>query len=96
MCACHVWGAGVAGYLFLAAGPAQPGTMELEALGILAWSSETWILAPAAIFIHTWPQASSGRNWPPDEKSQLTVKDPDAGKDWGQEEKGMTEDEMVG
>ena len=29
-------------------------------------------------------------------KSQLTGKDPDAGKDWGQEEKGMTEDEMVG
>ena len=34
--------------------------------------------------------------WPPDVKSQLTGKDPDAGKDWGQEEKGMTQDEMVG
>ena len=34
--------------------------------------------------------------WPPDDKSQLIRKDPDAGKDWGQEEKGMTEDEMVG
>ena len=34
--------------------------------------------------------------WPPDGKSQLTGKDPDAGKDWGQEEKEMTEDEMVG
>ena len=34
--------------------------------------------------------------WPPDAKSRLTGKDPDAGKDWGQEEKGMTEDEMVG
>ena len=34
--------------------------------------------------------------WPPDLKSQLTVKDPDAGKDWKQEEKGMTEDEMIG
>ena len=34
--------------------------------------------------------------WPPDAKSRLTWKDPDAGKDWGQEEKGMTEDEMVG
>ena len=33
--------------------------------------------------------------WPPDAKSWLTGKDPDAGKDWGQEEKGMTEDEMV-
>ena len=34
--------------------------------------------------------------WLPDVKSQLTRKDPDAGKDWGQEEKGMTEDEIVG
>ena len=34
--------------------------------------------------------------WPPDAKSWLIWKDPDAGKDWEQEEKGMTEDEMVG
>ena len=34
--------------------------------------------------------------WPPNVKSWLIGKDPDAGKDWGQEEKGMTEDEMVG
>ena len=34
--------------------------------------------------------------WPPDVKSQLIGKDPDAEKDWGQEEKGATEDEMVG
>ena len=34
--------------------------------------------------------------WPPDAKSQLIRKDPEAGKDWRQEEKGMTEDEMVG
>ena len=34
--------------------------------------------------------------WPPDAKSQLFGKYPDAGKDWGQEEKEMTEDEMVG
>ena len=33
--------------------------------------------------------------WPPDANSQLIGKDPDAGKDWGQEEKGVTEDEMV-
>ena len=33
---------------------------------------------------------------PPDVKSQLIGKDPDAGKDWGQEEKGATEDETVG
>ena len=34
--------------------------------------------------------------WPPDAKSWLIRKAPDAWKDWGQEEKGMTEDEMVG
>ena len=34
--------------------------------------------------------------WPPDAKSWLFGKDPDAVKDWGQEEKGTTEDEMVG
>ena len=34
--------------------------------------------------------------WPPDAKSWLIWKDPDAGKDWGQEEKGTTEDEIVG
>ena len=34
--------------------------------------------------------------WPPDVKGCLTRKDPDAGRDWGQEEKGTTEDEMVG
>ena len=34
--------------------------------------------------------------WPPDAKSWLIGKDPDAGRDWGQEEEGMTEDEMAG
>ena len=34
--------------------------------------------------------------WPPHVKSWLTGKNPDAGRDWGQEEKGTTEDEMVG
>ena len=34
--------------------------------------------------------------WPPHTKSQLIGKDSDAGRDWGQEEKEMTEDEMVG
>ena len=34
--------------------------------------------------------------WPPDAKSWLIGKDPDTGRDWGQEEKGTTEDEMAG
>ena len=33
--------------------------------------------------------------WPPNSKSWLTGKDPDAGRDWGQKEKGVAEDEMV-
>ena len=34
--------------------------------------------------------------WPPDAKSRLVGKDPDVGKDWRQEEKGVTEDEIFG
>ena len=34
--------------------------------------------------------------WPPDAKNWLIREDPDAGKDWRQKEKGMTEDKMVG
>ena len=34
--------------------------------------------------------------WPPDANSQLIGKDPDAGKGWRREEKGTTEDEMIG
>ena len=34
--------------------------------------------------------------WPPHAKSWLIGKDPDAGRDWRQEEKGLTDDEMVG
>ena len=33
--------------------------------------------------------------WPPDMKSRLIGKDPDAGKNWRQKEKGVAEDEMV-
>ena len=49
------------------------------------------------IFIgRTDPEAETPIFWPPDMKSWLIGKDPDAGKDWRREEKGMTEDEMVG
>ena len=49
------------------------------------------------IFIgRTDPEAETPTLWPPDVKNWLIGKDPDAGKDWRQEEKGMTEDEMVG
>ena len=49
------------------------------------------------IFIgRTDAEAETPILWPPDVKNWLTGKDPDVGKDWKQEEKGMTEDEMVG
>ena len=44
----------------------------------------------------TYAEAETPVLWPPHAKSWLTGKDPDAGRDWGQEEKGMTEDEMAG
>ena len=49
------------------------------------------------IFIgRTDAEAETPILWPSDEKNWLIWKDPDAGKDWRQEEKGMTEDETVG
>ena len=49
------------------------------------------------IFIgRTDAKAETPALWPPDVKSWLIGKDPDTGKDWGQEEKGTTEDKMVG
>ena len=49
------------------------------------------------IFIgRTDAEAETQILWSPDVKNWLIWKDPDAGKDWRQEEKGMTEDEMVG
>ena len=49
------------------------------------------------IFIgRTEAEAETPILWPPDVKKWLIWKDPDAGKDWRWEEKGMTEDELVG
>ena len=48
------------------------------------------------IFTGTDAEAETPILWPPDGKNWLIWKDPDAGKDWRQEEKGTTEDEMVG
>ena len=49
------------------------------------------------IFIgRTDAEVEAPKLWPSDEKSQLIGKGSDAGEDWGQEEMGMTEDEMVG
>ena len=53
-------------------------------------------VSPEYSLEYTDTEAEAPTFWPPDAKSWLIGKDPDAGKDWRQEEKGMTEDEMVG
>ena len=53
--------------------------------------NQSWIFIERTDF-----KAETPILWPPDVKNWLIAKDPDAGKDWGQEEKGTTEDEMVG
>ena len=51
---------------------------------------QSWVLFGSADV-----EAETPILWPPEVKRWLIGKDPDAGKDWGQEEKGTTEDEMV-
>ena len=53
--------------------------------------NQPWIVSG-----RTNAEAEASVLWPPDGKSWLTGKDSDAGKDWGQEEKGTIEDEIVG
>jgi len=53
--------------------------------------NQSWIF-----FGRTDAEAETPILWPPDGKNRLVGKDPDAGKDWRQEEKGMTKDEMIG
>ena len=51
---------------------------------------------PWIVIGRTYAKAGAPILWLPVVKSWLTGKDPDAGKDWGQEKKGATEDELVG
>ena len=53
--------------------------------------NQSWVF-----FGRTDAKAETPVLWPPHVKSWLIGKDPDAGRDWGQEEKGTTEDEMAG
>ena len=53
-------------------------------------------ISPGCSLEKTNVEAETPILWPPDEKSWIMWKDPDAGKDWGQEEKGTTKDEMAG
>ena len=61
-------------------------SVQLDAAECSSWNSNT---------LATWCKETPIL-WPPDAKKWLIGKDPDAGKDWRQEEKGTTEDEMVG
>ena len=55
-----------------------------------------YLFSRSTLNIHWGTDVEAPIIWPHDVKSQLIGKDPDAGKDWGQEEKGVTENEMVG
>ena len=72
----------------------------LSLLAILWHSAFKWVHPKgdqSLVFIgRTDIEAETPILWPPDVKNWLIWKDPDVGKDWRQEEKGMTEDEMVG
>ena len=70
-------------------------TVVLEKTLVVLWtarrSNHSWIFIG-----RTDAEAETSILWPPDVKSWLIWKDSAAGKDWGQEERGTTEDEMVG
>ena len=59
-------------------------------------ASPFWRRSVLGFFGRNDAKAEAPVLWPPHEKSWLIGKDSDAGRDWGQEEKGMTEDEMAG
>ena len=65
-------------------------------LYVQSWS-EHFLVSQSWVFIEgTDVEAETRILWPPDVESWLIWKDPDAGKDWKQEEEGTIEDEMVG
>ena len=68
-----------------------------ESLGLQGdLTSPFWRRSALGFFGRNDAKAETPVLWPPNAKSWLIGKDSDAGRDWGQEEKGMTEDEMAG
>ena len=63
--------------------------VSLKEIGVVSLGTSTW-------GIKDFHDAEAPVLWPPDAKDWLIGKDPDAGKDWRQEEKGTTEDVKVG
>ena len=66
-------------------------TMLNIILHLIGKGDQSWVFIG-----RTDTEAETPILWPTQEKSWLNGKDPDAGRDWGQEEKGMAEDEMAG
>ena len=64
---------------------------EIQPLGVHPKGDQSWVFIG-----RTDVEAETPILWTPYAKSWLIWKDPDAGKDWGQEKKGTTEDDMVG
>ena len=70
----------------------QQGTLDCKKIKqVNPKGNQPWILIG-----RTDAEAEALIHWPPDTKNWFIGKDPDAGKDWGQEEKETTEDELVG
>ena len=68
-----------------------------ESLGMQGDPTSPFLrISVLAVHWKDWCWSWNSNIFPPDAKSWLIWKDPDARKDWGQEEKGTTEDEMVG
>ena len=68
-----------------------------ESLGLQRdQTSQSWRKTVLNIIGRTDVEAETPILWPPDSKNWILGKDPDAGKDWGQEEKGTTEESMLG
>ena len=76
---------------FLCPGDSPGKSTRVGCYFLLQIGNQSWIFIG-----RTDAEAETPMLWLPDAKNWLIWKDPDAGKDWGQEEKGTTEDEMVG
>ena len=92
---CHFWDLSSQGYGF-SSGHVWMWKLDYKE----SWAEKLRVpwTARSVLGVHwrDWCEAETPILRPPDVESWLTGKDPDAGKDWGQEKKGTTEDEMVG
>ena len=85
----HNWATELDWTEYLAIKPVNPKGNQLSQSTLK--ENQSWISTG-----RTDAEAETPMLWPPDAKNWLIGKDPDAGKDWRQKEKGMTEDEMTG